>query len=130
MKWSPLSWLLVALVVVAAGYLWGSGLLGASRSSALTAPVSVAQTQGAVVPAPGPGEKKMLLEDLGMVCPLCQAAVRSGLARVPGIIAYDVDLGSNSATVLYDPEQVGLADLKQAVAGSGYRVRGVREMRE
>jgi copper chaperone CopZ len=131
MKWTALNRLLAALVVVAIGYLWGSGLLNTSRRSVSTAPASEAQVQAqAPLPAAGPGQKKVALEDLGMVCLLCKAAVASRLARTAGIVAYSVDLGSDSATVLYDPAAVDIDGLKQAVAEAGYRVRGVREMRE
>jgi copper chaperone CopZ len=84
----------------------------------------------AQLPAPGPGQKKVVLEDLGMVCPLCKASVASRLDGTAGIVAYSVDLGSDSATVLYDRTAVDIDGLKQAVAEAGYRVRGVREMRE
>lgn len=49
---------------------------------------------------------------------------------MPGVIAYDVDLRSNSATVLYDPATVTVDGLKQAIAQAGYQVRGAREVQE
>jgi copper chaperone CopZ len=44
------------------------------------------------------------------------------------VIAYDVDLKSDSATVLFDPKKVSLEKLKQAIAEAGYRVRSVKEL--
>lgn len=49
---------------------------------------------------------------------------------MPGIIAYDIDLKSDSAVVLYDPAEVTIDDLKQAIADTGFLVRGVEEVAE
>ena len=58
---------------------------------------------------------------------LCRAAVAAKLKQVPGIIAYEVDLKSDSATVLYDPAQVTIERLKKAIAEAGFQVRGIEE---
>ncbi len=52
------------------------------------------------------------------------------LKQVPGVITYDVDLKSDSATVLYDPARVNIDDLKQAISETGFLVRGVQEVFE
>ncbi len=49
---------------------------------------------------------------------------------MPGVVAYEVDLRSNSATVLYDPATVTIDGLKQAITQAGYQVRGAREVEE
>jgi len=49
---------------------------------------------------------------------------------VPGVAAYDVDLKSDSATVLYDPARVTIDDLKRAVSEAGFLVREVQEVFE
>lgn len=59
---------------------------------------------------------------------LCTAAVAAKLKQVPGIIAYDVDLKSDSATVLYDPGKVTIERLKQAISEAGFQVRGIEEL--
>jgi len=59
---------------------------------------------------------------------LCRAAVAAKLKQVPGVIAYDVDLKSDSATVLYDPAKVSIEGLKQAVGQAGFQVKGVEEI--
>jgi Cu+-exporting ATPase len=61
---------------------------------------------------------------------LCTAAVTAKLKQVPGVIAYDVELKSDSATVLYDPAKVTIEKLKQAVAEAGFQVRGTEEITE
>jgi copper chaperone CopZ len=82
----------------------------------------------ASVPAPKPGEKKVLLKNLGMACPFCKAAISAKLKGVPGVIAYEVDLRSDSATVLYDPAKVTIEKLKEEIAETGFRVRAVEEL--
>jgi len=59
---------------------------------------------------------------------LCRAAVAAKLKQVPGVIAYDIDLKSDSATVLYDPAKVTIEQLKQAVTDAGFQVRGMEEI--
>ncbi len=59
---------------------------------------------------------------------LCRAAVAAKLKQVTGVIVYDVDLKSDSATVLYDPTKLTINDLKKAIADAGYQVRGVEEI--
>jgi len=58
----------------------------------------------------------------------CKAAVAAKLKQVPGIIAYDVDLKSDSAIVLYNSTKLTIDDLKKAIADTGYQVRGVQEI--
>jgi len=58
----------------------------------------------------------------------CKAAVAAKLKQVPGIIAYDVDLKSDSAIVLYNSTKLTIDDLKKAIADAGYQVRGVQEI--
>ena len=50
------------------------------------------------------------------------------MKQVHGIIAYDVDLKTDSATVLYDPAKINIEKLKQAVTEAGYKVRGIEEL--
>lgn len=61
---------------------------------------------------------------------LCVAAVTAKLKQLPGVIAYDVDLKSDSATVLYDPTKVTIEKLKQVIAEAGFQVRGTEEVAE
>jgi len=47
---------------------------------------------------------------------------------VPGVIKYDVNLKTDSATVLYDPAKVTIEQLKQAIAEASFQVRSVEEI--
>ena len=58
----------------------------------------------------------------------CKAAVAAKLKQLPGVIAYDVDLKSDSATILYDPTKMSIEALKQAIAQTGFQVRGIEEI--
>lgn len=104
-----------------------SGNISGIALSATTAP-EPSSRKAASVPAPKPGEKKVLLKNLGMACPFCKAAISAKLKNVPGVIAYEVDLRSDSATVLYDPAKVTIEMLKEAIAETGFRVRAVEEL--
>ena len=59
---------------------------------------------------------------------LCKAAVAAKLKQVPGVIAYDVDLKTDSATVLYDPTKVTVEALIQAITQAGFQVKGTEEL--
>jgi copper chaperone CopZ len=132
-KWALL---VLTLGLIVAWYVWLNGVPGATQASGPDAPArgdapqSDAPRASASVPDPEPGQKKVVLEDLGMVCPLCRSAVASKLKKTPGVVSYEVDLGTDSATVLYDPDEVTIGELKRAIADAGYRVRGVREIRQ
>lgn len=58
----------------------------------------------------------------------CVAAVTAKLKKVTGVVAHDVDLKTDSATVLYDPAKVTIEQIKQAVAETGFQVRGIEEI--
>jgi Cu+-exporting ATPase len=58
----------------------------------------------------------------GMTCVMCAGAVEKSVRHLPGVIRADVNLGKESATVEWDREKVGLADIEKAVADAGYQV--------
>jgi copper chaperone CopZ len=58
----------------------------------------------------------------------CKAAVAAKLKQVPGVIAYDIDLKTDSATVLYDPTKVTVDALIQAIIQAGFQVKGIEEL--
>ncbi len=124
--------LAMVIGILAVGYVWVNGVPGTAQVSDSGAQVGGAAMQqaSASVSAPEPGQKKVVFEDLRMTCPLCRAAVSSKLNQTTGVVAYDVDLGTDSATVVYDPAEATVEDLKEAIADAGYQVRGVREIQE
>ncbi len=58
---------------------------------------------------------------LGMTCARCAAAVERALTRkLPGVEQAQVSLASERASIIYNPAQVSLEDMAQAVAKAGY----------
>jgi len=57
---------------------------------------------------------------IGMTCSSCSAVIEKTLARVTGVQSASVNLAAETATVVFDPEVVGLDSLINAVKGAGY----------
>jgi Cu+-exporting ATPase len=58
----------------------------------------------------------------GMHCATCALNVEKALKGVNGVAGAEVNLAAERATVQYDPEKTGLADLEKAVEESGFGV--------
>ena len=58
----------------------------------------------------------------GMHCASCVAQVEKSLAAVAGVDGAAVNLATESAHVTYDPQVVGLDDLRTAVERVGYKL--------
>lgn len=56
----------------------------------------------------------------GMSCANCADANRTALESVPGVVNADVNYATDEASVEYNPGQVSLADLYDAVEEAGY----------
>ncbi len=63
----------------------------------------------------------------GMTCAACSTKVQRKLAKVPGVESANVNLTTEKATVLYDPEQTTSEKLMTVVTGLGYGVVRQRE---
>jgi Cu+-exporting ATPase len=61
----------------------------------------------------------------GMTCASCVAHVEEALKGVAGVVDASVSLAVERATVEYLPGVAGLAEFRQAVQASGYRLEGV-----
>lgn len=66
--------------------------------------------------------KKTELKVSGMVCAACTAAIEKALRNLDGVAAAFVNLGTETASVEYDPEKLSLNDLEKAVRDAGYDV--------
>jgi len=66
----------------------------------------------------------------GMTCAACSTKVQRKLAKVPGVESANVNLTTEKATVLYDPEQTTSDKLMSVVTDLGYGVIRQREMLE
>ncbi|OPY64905.1 MAG: Copper-exporting P-type ATPase A [Syntrophorhabdaceae bacterium PtaU1.Bin034] len=58
----------------------------------------------------------------GMTCVMCVKSVENSLRQLQGVSEARVNLGKETATVEYDPERLGLADLEKAIVDAGYQV--------
>ena len=67
-------------------------------------------------------KKKAELKIAGMTCATCVVTLEKSLSQVEGVADVKVNLGTETAQVTYDPSKTRLADLEQAVTGSGYGV--------
>ncbi|WP_026393864.1 heavy metal translocating P-type ATPase [Acetobacterium malicum] len=57
----------------------------------------------------------------GMTCAACSARVEKVLNKLEGVTTATVNLATEKATVHYDPQQVKLATIRQAIEKAGYQ---------
>lgn len=62
----------------------------------------------------------------GMTCSACSAAVERVTSRLPGVASSSVNLATNRATIVYDPDQVKLTEIKNAIEARGYHALDIR----
>jgi len=67
-----------------------------------------------------PGRAEVELEVSGMTCGSCAARVEKVLARQEGVEHADVNFATEHATVVFNPEQIGVDQLVAAVTKIGY----------
>jgi Cu+-exporting ATPase len=63
---------------------------------------------------------EITIEIYGMTCGHCQKRVADALSSLAGVESVVVNLETERATINYDPEQVSLEDIKEAVRKAGY----------
>ncbi|HEY7599749.1 MAG TPA: heavy metal translocating P-type ATPase, partial [Candidatus Limnocylindrales bacterium] len=66
---------------------------------------------------------ELLLPIEGMTCASCVNRVERFLRKTDGVLAANVNLATEQASVRFDPLRVGRAELEQAVESAGYAVR-------
>lgn len=71
---------------------------------------------------PEPEKKKAELKISGMHCATCAAAVEEAIANVKNVTKAQVNFGTETARVEFDPEKTSLSDLEKAVRDAGYEV--------
>ena len=65
---------------------------------------------------------KISLPVEGMTCAACVGHVENALKGVPGVVEASVNLGTEKASVEFDPAQVRFQVLGDAVSGAGYKL--------
>ncbi len=66
--------------------------------------------------------KKTELKISGMSCATCATTIQKSLLNTEGVAEADVNLGTESASITYDPGRVTHTDLEKAVTDAGYGV--------
>ncbi len=62
------------------------------------------------------------LKVAGMVCASCTAAIEKALKNLGGVSRAEINLGTEMASVEYDPEKLRLIDLEKTIRDAGYDV--------
>ena len=65
---------------------------------------------------------KISLPVEGMTCAACVGHVENALKGVPGVVEASVNLGTEKASVEFDPAEVRFQVLGDAVSGAGYKL--------
>ena len=71
---------------------------------------------------PEPEKKKAELKISGMHCATCAVSVEEALAGVKDVSSAQVNFGTETAQVEFDPKKTSLAELEKAVRDAGYEV--------
>jgi len=79
------------------------------------------------VPQPSKGKEKLLISVGGMTCASCVGKVEKTLRSLPGVAEANVNLATERAAVLYQPDLVGQREFRKAIEDLGYQVRGFEE---
>lgn len=58
----------------------------------------------------------------GMSCEHCVKAVKGAVGGLKGVDRVDVELKEGKVTVVFDPRDVTLASIQDAIEGQGYEV--------
>jgi copper chaperone CopZ len=67
--------------------------------------------------------QKVKLDVQGMVCTGCEIGVETALKKLAGVTGADADFASKSAEVEFDPQQVTVDKLVEAVNKTGFTAK-------
>ena len=69
--------------------------------------------------------KEVVIPIGGMTCASCATAVERGTGKLPGVSQASVNFATERLTIRYDPDQVRISEIKQAVVNAGYQPREI-----
>jgi mercuric ion binding protein len=78
-------------------------------------------------PSDGLTQKTVTLSVENMTCNMCPYTVRKSLEQVSGVKAAKVDFDSKTATVTFNPGQVGVSKLTEATTNAGYPATQIKQ---
>ncbi|WP_342678543.1 heavy metal translocating P-type ATPase [Methanofollis sp. UBA420] len=61
----------------------------------------------------------------GMMCATCVKTIETALQALPGVVSATVNLGAERAYVVYNPDTVGIPEMKAAIEDAGYQYLGM-----
>ncbi|XAZ82189.1 mercuric transport protein MerTP (plasmid) [Fibrella sp. ES10-3-2-2] len=64
----------------------------------------------------------------GMSCEGCEQHIKQEVTKIKGISSVDVSYQKGAATVKFDSKKTSLADIKKAVAATGYKVTSTKTL--
>ena len=100
----------------------GSGNGTPSSAEKPAAAVAEAVGVGPTREVAEPAEAELALRPGGISCASCVGTIESALLALPGVDRAAVNMGTERVTVDYDPEQLGVHDLREAITGAGYEL--------
>ncbi|MFO8017852.1 MAG: heavy metal translocating P-type ATPase [Promethearchaeia archaeon] len=68
-----------------------------------------------------PQVEKIVVKIAGMNCASCVQTVEKALSKTEGIAEVNVNLATEKATILYDPEVLNYSDIENTINSTGYR---------
>ncbi len=75
--------------------------------------------------APKQEAKRVTIPVDGMTCASCVTRIEKGIGRLQGVRQVSVNLATERADVLYEPQEVRLSQIKRAISELGYTPREV-----
>ena len=71
-------------------------------------------------------KKKVDLKIQGMTCAMCVQTIENSLNSLDDEISAQVNLGTETASIEYNPEKISIKDLENSVKDAGYEVMNER----
>ncbi len=71
------------------------------------------------------GEQKIVINIGGMHCAMCVKTVEKAINLLQGVKQVYVNLSTEQANILYDPEDFSMKKLKRAIKKTGYGFLGL-----
>ncbi len=71
--------------------------------------------------------KKTIIKIGGMTCASCAQTIENALKKTRGIIEANVNLATEKAVVVYDPQEIDYEGIKKVIEATGYQVLGREE---
>jgi len=72
-------------------------------------------------------KKKAIIKIGGMTCASCAQTIENALKKTEGIIEANVNLATEKAVVVYDPQEINYESIKKVIEATGYQVLGKEE---